>query len=86
MAYHVEISAAAKRDIKKLPREAQQQVLDRLTGLEADPRARGCEQLTGPDHLYRVRTGDYRIIHQIRDADQKIVVAKVGHRRDVYRA
>jgi mRNA interferase RelE/StbE len=35
--------------------------------------------------LWRVRLGDYRIIYEINDAEQVLTVARVRHRRDVYR-
>jgi mRNA interferase RelE/StbE len=31
-----------------------------------------------------VRTGDFRIIYDIRDEELLVLVVKVGHRRDVY--
>jgi len=32
-----------------------------------------------------VRVGTYRIVYQIQDAILVVVLAKVGHRREVYR-
>jgi len=33
----------------------------------------------------RVRVGDYRIIYTIEDDVLRIILVRVGHRRDVYR-
>jgi mRNA interferase RelE/StbE len=33
-----------------------------------------------------VRQGQYRIVYEIRDAELVVLVVKLGHRRDVYRA
>jgi mRNA interferase RelE/StbE len=34
--------------------------------------------------LYRIRVGDYRVIYEIDDDAQLIVIIRVRHRRDVY--
>lgn len=33
----------------------------------------------------KIRTGDYRIIYEIHDDTLVILVAKIGHRKDVYK-
>ncbi|MFH0902365.1 MAG: type II toxin-antitoxin system RelE/ParE family toxin, partial [Pseudomonadota bacterium] len=35
--------------------------------------------------LYRIRSGDYRVIYTIEDKVLVVLVVKVGHRREVYR-
>ena len=34
--------------------------------------------------LRRLRVGDYRIIFKIEEQEKKVLVVKVGHRREVY--
>ncbi len=53
--------------------------------MAAEPRPRGCEKLTGPTDVYRVRQGPYRILYVVDDAARTVDVLKVGHRREVYR-
>ena len=45
----------------------------------------GAEKLSGQER-YRVRQGDYRILYEIEDRILRIMVVKIGHRRDVYRS
>lgn len=85
MAYQVEITPAAKRQIKKLIKPTQELIIQRLEELADNPRPPGVLKLEGEENLYRVRVGDYRIIYQIQDRVLLIVVVKVGHRGDVYR-
>jgi len=40
--------------------------------------------LAGRDD-YRIRVGDYRIVYAIDDVDRVILVARIAHRREVYR-
>ena len=49
-----------------------------------DARPPGCERLSGQER-YRLRRGIDRIVYEIHDDVLKVIVVKVGHRRDVYR-
>lgn len=84
MNYTVEISPAAQRQIKKLPAPVQLEILSLLTELQSDPRAPGVKKMVGEENLYRIRAGKYRILYEIYDQVLLIVVAQVGHRRDIY--
>jgi mRNA interferase RelE/StbE len=55
-----------------------------MEALRDDPRPPGCEKLSGQER-YRVRQGDDRILYTVYDARAVVEVAKVGHRREVYR-
>lgn len=43
------------------------------------------EKLKGAKDFFRVRVGQYRIIYQLDDAILRILVLKVGDRKEVYR-
>jgi mRNA interferase RelE/StbE len=85
MMYEVEITPAAKRQIKKLTKSVQGLILERLEELVENPRPFGVIKMETEEDLYRVRVGDYRIIYEIQDRMLLIVVVKVGHRNSVYR-
>ncbi len=85
MAYQVEITPAAKRQIKKLVKQTQELIIQRLEQLAVNPRPPGVLKMEGEENLYRVRVADYRIIYELQDRVLLIVVVKVGHRGDVYR-
>jgi len=36
--------------------------------------------------LYRIRLGDYRIIYQVDDKKVRVLIVRVGQRKDVYEA
>ncbi|MCG2773202.1 MAG: type II toxin-antitoxin system RelE/ParE family toxin [Desulfobacterales bacterium] len=44
----------------------------------------GCQKLTARAG-WRVRAGDFRIIYEIDDKRETILVLHIGHRRDIYR-
>lgn len=85
MTYQVEITPAAKRQIKKLVKQTQELIIQRLEQLAENPRPSGVLKMEGEENLYRVRVADYRIIYEIQDQVFLVIVVKVGHRGDVYR-
>ncbi len=85
-AYRVELTPGAARQFRKLTPEIQRRVRAKIDSLAANPRPAGVEKLEGTDDFYRVRTGDYRIIYTIEGKVLLILVVRIGHRADVYKA
>ncbi|MCI0585501.1 MAG: type II toxin-antitoxin system RelE/ParE family toxin [Planctomycetes bacterium] len=85
MTYRVLVKPAAERDLEKLPRDVLRRVTERMIALEEDPRPPGCKKLTGEEDLYRIRVGDYRVVYEIDDGERGVRIARVRHRREVYR-
>jgi mRNA interferase RelE/StbE len=83
--YRIEWSAAARRQIRKLPREISARLFSLVDSLAANPRPEACRKLAGHEDRFRVRAGDYRAIYEVRDTVLVVLVVTVGHRRDVYR-
>ena len=72
------------KDLRDIPKKDVSRILKCFDALAEDPSATGCEKLSGQER-YRVRQGSSRIIYEIQDDLLRVVVVKVGHRRDVYR-
>jgi len=53
--------------------------------LAVDPRLPGVKNLQVELNLFRLRSGNYRIIYSIEDVRLVVLVIRIGHRRDVYR-
>ena len=85
MAYAIEFVPSATRELRKLPREVQLKLNERIDSLSSDPRPRGSRKLKGTDELWRVRVSDYRIVYEVRDKALLVLVVRVAHRREVYR-
>lgn len=89
MAWKVELSPAAEKDLDKLDRQWAKRILAFLHGrlaLGDDPRVVG-ETLTGErvGEYWKYRVGDYRVIAKIEDGLLRVLVVRVGHRREIYR-
>ena len=89
MAWRIELSDLARKNLKQLDPQNARRILiflnARLTHLE-DPRSIG-EALRGTKlgELWKYRVGDYRIISSIEDKAVRIIVVRIGNRKDVYK-
>ena len=85
MSYNLDILPEALEQIRKLPRKIRGEIAKKIDRLTLDPFPPTCPQLEGKtnDGIYRIASGDYRILYQVARATVRIV--KVGDRKDVYR-
>ncbi|MBE7470127.1 MAG: type II toxin-antitoxin system RelE/ParE family toxin [Anaerolineae bacterium] len=67
-------------ELRRLPREHQDRIVARINSLGTAPRPRGIVQLE--PGVYRLRVGDYRIIYQVIDRDQVVLIIHVRRRRE----
>lgn len=84
MTYRVELTTAAAKQVKKLPKPARDRVVDAIEDLADDPRPHGAKKLAGEKTAWRVRVGDYRVIYDVQDKALVVTVVRAAHRRDVY--
>lgn len=84
MAYHVEYTPRAKRDLAALPHAVQRRIVPKVDALAQDPRPPGSKKLKGFENRWRIRVGDYRVIYEVHDEELRVLVVKIGHRSDVY--
>jgi len=82
--YTLELSPASQRQLKKLPKQLQLTIIQKLEDLKTTPLPVGIKKLSGIDNLYRLRIGDYRVIYQVEHKILLILVLKIGDRKEVY--
>jgi mRNA interferase RelE/StbE len=89
MAYNVELSESAARELGKLDASEAKRILkflhQRVAKLD-DPRSIG-EALHGSrlGEFWKYRVGGYRLICKIEDDRLIVLVLRVGHRKEIYR-
>lgn len=89
MAWKVELSLRADRELSKLDPKHARRILkflfERVTMLD-DPRSIG-EALHGSrlGEFWKYRVGNYRLISKIEDDRLLVLVLRIGHRREIYR-
>ena len=88
MAWTIEYSDTAKRQLKKLDKQIARRIADymdeRVVG-SGNPRSTG-KMLTGSlGGFWRYRVGDCRVICDIQNKKLRILVLQIGNRREIYR-
>jgi mRNA interferase RelE/StbE len=89
MAWKVELSATADRELSKLDPQHSKRILkflqERIAKLD-DPRSFG-KALHGSrfGEFWKYRLGEYRLICKIEDERLLVLVLRVGHRKEIYR-
>jgi mRNA interferase RelE/StbE len=89
LAWLIEFADKAKEDLAAIDKAAAKRITkflrERVAPLD-DPRSIG-EALKGSKLgvYWKYRVGDYRIIASIEDGALRILVVRIGHRKEVYR-
>ncbi|MGH9432755.1 MAG: type II toxin-antitoxin system RelE family toxin [Terriglobia bacterium] len=87
MAWSLEYDPAALKDLKKLDRAIQREILDymdRRVATAQDPRNFGKPLRASKFGLWRYRVWDYRIICELQEKRLVVLAAAVGHRSTIY--
>jgi mRNA interferase RelE/StbE len=82
MTYDIIFSDKALRQIKKLEKKIQERIIAVLERIRVRPEAYVTKLVGDPG--YKLRVGDYRIIMDIENNKLKILVLKVGQRKNIY--
>ena len=85
-AYEVVFKKSAAKEFQSLPQKIQQKILDAVQLLSLNPYTEllQIKKMKGADSLYRVRIQDYRMIYLIENQMIKVMIIKIGHRKEVY--
>ena len=85
MVYKLLIDSRVIKDLKNIDKKWQIKILNTIRNkLIKNPHTG--KKLTGDlSRYHRLRVGNYRIIYEIDEEQNTIIVLKVGHRKNVYR-
>jgi mRNA interferase RelE/StbE len=89
LTWRIEIGEKAKKDLAALDKTVAKRITaflrERVAVLD-DPRSIG-QALKGSQlgNFWKYRVGDYRIVASIEDDALRILVVRIGNRKDVYR-
>lgn len=84
--YKIIVDHSAEKDLGALSKEVVRKIVKVIDKLANDPKPSGVRKLKASDeNLYRVRSGDYRIVYAITEEIQIVNIRRVRHRKDVYR-
>jgi mRNA interferase RelE/StbE len=85
--FKVILMPEAQADIKRLDPAIQTRILDKLDWVGQNAELLHHQALRGEEWsgCFKYRVGDYRIIYQMDWSAERLLVLKVGHRREMYK-
>ncbi|MFT4261582.1 MAG: type II toxin-antitoxin system RelE family toxin [Candidatus Woesearchaeota archaeon] len=81
--FELTYSKSAVKFLKKLSKDKQEHIVSVLERARIRPE-KHFERLVG-DKSYKLRAGQYRIIADIYKSELRILVIKIGHRKNIYK-
>jgi mRNA interferase RelE/StbE len=80
--FQIELTETAKRFLEKSQKKDAERLLDKIYSIRDNP-FRFLRRLQG-EKLWRLRAGDYRAVVDVIISMNKIIVVRIGHRKNVY--
>ena len=80
--FQVELTKTSKEFLKKLDKKESDIILNKIYSIRDNP-FRFLKRLQG-QKLWRLRIGDYRAVIDVIISMNKIIVVRIGHRRNIY--
>jgi mRNA interferase RelE/StbE len=82
MSYEILFSELALKQLRKLEKSVQKRIVAALERIRIRPEAYVTKLVGDPG--YRLRVGDHRVIMDIEGQQLRVLVLKIGHRKNVY--
>ena len=80
--YSIQIEKNAEEVLKKLQKKDAEIILNKIYSIRENP-FRFLRRLQG-EKLWRLRIGDYRVIVDVIISMNKVIVVRIGHRKNIY--
>lgn len=80
--YQIELTETAKKFLKKLNKKDAEMILNKIYSIKDNP-FRFLKRLQG-EKLWRLRIENYRVIVDVIISANKIIVVRIGHRKNIY--
>jgi len=80
--FQIELTETAKDFLKKLQKKDAEIILNKIYSIRENP-YRFLKRLQG-EKLWRLRVGDYRAKVDVIVSMNKIIVIRIGHRKNIY--
>ena len=84
--YRLEVSPAADRDLDRLKQRIRSHEFEHLRiairGLVDEPRPHGIRKIKGTERAYRIRAGNYRVVYEIYDNENLVLLLQVARRTE----
>lgn len=82
--YEVKFKKSAFKELQRLPHKEIKKVARLIGTLSVQPRPQSCKKLKGYLNLWRVRSGNYRVIYSIEDQILIVEILEIVDRKNAY--
>ena len=83
--FDIVFTTSAEKELENLPVVEIHRVLLKIENLSDNPKPHGVKKLKGKTGLWRIRSGNYRIIYSIFKNELIIEIIRIRHRKEAYR-
>lgn len=84
MPYGIEYTPNAIRQLDRINKADRKRIIAKIDALAENPFPKSGAKLTGHKELYRIRVGDYRVVYTVDQRIVCVIIAEVGHRKEIY--
>lgn len=85
MSYLITIKKSSKKEISKLPKKIQLQIIEAIRTLTTINHNLDVKPIKNMPNTYRLRVGNYRILFYQDEEENSITIWRVSHRSTAYR-
>lgn len=84
--YDIFVSQRAKKEYQKLDATVKHRINKAILQLETNRTPQQFKPLMGSKAAkFRLRIGDWRVLYDVYDENQTVLILRIGHRKDIYR-
>ncbi len=83
--FKILFAKSAEKELFNLPSIEIDKILDEIRNLATNAHPSGAIKLMGKNELWRIRSGNYRIIYSIIKNEMIIEVIRIRHRKESYK-
>ena len=86
-SYQVILTPETQLDLRRIASAIRTRLFDKLEWIGENAELIQHQALQGDEWkgCYKYRVGDYRIVYKLDHPTQKLIILKIGHRREVYK-
>ncbi len=71
--------------LKKIQKEYVDSIIFKIQNLSNNPFPNDVRKLKGSESFFRIRVGNYRIIYQVLEKENLVIINYIRHRKDAYK-
>lgn len=85
-SYSISISSKAKKNLKGIDKTVRNKLIEKILRLKKNRYSQQFKPLMGKSIAqFRLRIGDYRVLYDVYDEDETVLILRIGHLKHIYK-